>query len=102
MFTLEFVINPIILSVVFVLAILFGYSLGRKRLTKTRARVKELEDEMMSSHSEILELQKVFVNMENKLKENSFAGGAPKDQSIPVIPMKITGKDNSKEKASKL
>ena len=57
---------------------------------------------MMNSHSEILELQKVYVNLENKLKEFSFVGGTPKDQSIPVIPMKINGKDNSKEKASKL
>jgi hypothetical protein len=100
MFTLDLVINPIILSVVFFVAILFGYSLGRKRLTKSRARVKELEDEMMSSHSEILELQKVYVDLENKLKDLSFNGIA-KDQSIPVIPMKINGKDNSKEKATK-
>ena len=100
MFTLDFIINPIIISVVFVVAILFGYSLGRKRLTKTRARVKELEDEMMSSHSEILELQRVYVNLENKLKDLSFTG-LPKDQSIPVIPMKINGKDTSKEKATK-
>jgi hypothetical protein len=100
MFTLEFVINPIILSVVFVVAILFGYSVGRKRLTKSRTRVKELEDEMMSSHSEILELQRVYVNLENKLKDLTFTG-TPKDQSIPVSPMKLNGKDNSKEKATR-
>jgi hypothetical protein len=51
-----------------------------------------LENEMISSHAEILETQKAYVRMEMRLKE----------QSIPVIPMKISGKENNpKEKASK-
>jgi len=56
---------------------------------------------MMSSHAEILELQRIYVKMENKLKELEMPD-LQNDQSIPVIPMKITGsKDSSKEKATK-
>jgi len=91
--TLEFVINPIITFVAVVGAALVGYLVSRVRLAKQHARIKQLETEMMSSHAEILEMQKVYVKMEAQLKE----------QFIPVIPMKISGKDtnNPKEKANK-
>lgn len=65
--------------------------IGRVRLAKSRAKVLELEKEMMTTHAEILEVQKAYVQLESKLEEHS----------IPVIPMKINGKDNSKEKATK-
>jgi len=65
--------------------------LGRVRLAKSRAKILELEKEMMSTHAEILEIQKAYVQLENKLEEHS----------IPVISMKINVKDNSKEKATK-
>ncbi|HMH22883.1 MAG TPA: hypothetical protein VK563_13950 [Puia sp.] len=101
MFTLEFVFNPIILFVVGLLAAVVGYSVGRMKLAKSRSRIRQLETDMMSSHAEILELQKIYVKMENKLKELEMPD-LQKDQSIPVIPMKISGsKDSSKEKASK-
>ena len=100
MFTLEFVINPIILFIVGVVASLTGYGIGRLRLAKSRTRIRQLETDMMSSHAEILELQRIYVKMENKLKEMEMPD-LQKDQSIPVIPMKINGKENPKEKASK-
>lgn len=91
MFTFEFIINPIILLFAVAGSALTGYTISRVRLAKSRARIRQLENEMMSSHAEILELQKIFVKMEATLKQ----------QAIPVIPMKINGKDSSKEKASK-
>jgi hypothetical protein len=91
-FTLDFIINPIILFVAVVVAALAGLAVNKARLVKSRHRIRQLENEMISSHAEILEVQKAYVRMETRLKE----------QSIPVIPMKINGKEvNPKEKATK-
>jgi len=92
MFTFEFVINPIITFCAVVVAGLIGFLVSRGLLAKYRGRIRQLETEMMSSHAEILEIQKAYVKMEERLKE----------QPIPVIPMKISGKEtNPKEKANK-
>ena len=65
--------------------------IGKAAVRKSRSKIIELEKEMMNSHAEILELQKAYVLLENKLEEHS----------IPVISMKINGKENSKEKVTK-
>lgn len=91
-FTLELIINPVILFIAAISGGLIGFVIGRLRLARSRARVEELEREMMSSHAEILELQKSYVQLENQLQQ----------QSIPVISMKLSGKDNnSKENVRK-
>lgn len=91
-FTLDFIINPIILFVAVVVGALAVVVVNKGRLAKSRRQIRQLENEMISSHAEILEMQKAYVRMETRLKE----------QSIPVIPMKINGKENNpKEKASK-
>jgi hypothetical protein len=91
MLTLEFIVNPVILFVAGVGGGLIGFVIGRLKLSNSRAQVLELEKEMMSSHAEILELQRSYVQLESQLQQ----------QSIPVIPMKINGKDNSKENVRK-
>jgi hypothetical protein len=91
-FTFDFIVNPIILLVAVVVAAFAGWAVNKARLVKSQQRIRQLENEMISSHAEILETQKAYVRMETRLKE----------QAIPVIPMKINGKEtNSKEKASK-
>jgi hypothetical protein len=91
-FTFDFIVNPIILLVAVIVAAFAGWVVNKARLAKCHHRVRELENEMISSHAEILEIQKAYVRMETRLKE----------QAIPVIPMKINGKEtNSKETASK-
>ena len=96
MFTLDYVINPVILFLSVFAGVVIGLLIGRARVAKSQRRVVELEKEMMSNHAEILEIQKAYVQLENKLEEHS----------IPVISMKINGKDtnpknNPKEKATK-
>ena len=92
MITFDLIINPIILLAGVIGGGLVGFIIGKLKLAKGRAKVRELEKEMMNSHAEILELQKAYVQLENKLEE----------QHIPVISMKLGGKDNnSKEKATK-
>lgn len=91
MLTFEVIINPIILLVAMIGAGMVGFVLGRKKVAKSQRQIIHLENEMMSSHAEILEMQKAYVKMESRLRE----------LSIPVIPMKINGKDASKEQATK-
>lgn len=91
-FTLELIVNPVILLIAAISGGLIGFVIGRLRLARSRAKVEELEREMMNSHAEILELQKSYVQLENQLQQHS----------IPVIPMKHSGKDNnSKENVRK-
>jgi cell division protein FtsL len=91
-FTFDLIINPIILFLAVIVGALAVVVINKNRLAKSQRRIKQLENEMISSHAEILEMQKAYVRMETRLK----------DQSIPVIPMKINGKENNpKEKASK-
>jgi hypothetical protein len=91
-FTFEFIINPIILSAGVVGGAIIGYGAGKVKLAKSRSQILKLENELMSSNLETLEAQRAYVALERGLK----------DQSIPVIPMKINGsKENPKEKASK-
>ena len=46
----------------------------------------------MTCNEETLEAQRAYVLLESKFKDQ---------ETIPVIPMKISGKETSKEKASK-
>jgi hypothetical protein len=70
-------------------AFITGLLLRGAQVGKLKVKVTDLEKEMMASHSEILELQREKLSLEERLKGSS---------SIPVIPI------NSKEekKADKL
>ncbi|THU37314.1 hypothetical protein FAM09_20425 [Niastella caeni] len=70
-----------------IIAIAFasGFLLRSSQLKKQKKRVNELEKEMMTSHAEILELQRDKLMLEEKLKGSS---------NIPVI--SITAKEEKK------
>jgi len=93
MFTLDFIVNPIVLFASVIGGMVIGFIIGRGQFAKSQRKIVELEQEMMNNHAEILEIQKAYVQLENKLEEHS----------IPVISMmKVNGKDtNPKEKATK-
>lgn len=65
------------------LAFFTGLIIRRSQIKKLKTKVLELENEMLSNHADILELQKEKANLEQKLKE----------LHIPVIP--ISSKDDS-------
>ena len=89
--TFDFIINPVILFAALIGGILIGLVFGRGKLARSKSRIEELESEILSCHQETLEAQRAYVMLQSKLK----------DQSIPVIPMKINGsKENTKEKAT--
>ena len=91
-FTFDVIVNPIILAAAITGGGIIGFVWGRTKLAKSRSRIQQLETELMRSNEETLDAQRACVILERRLK----------DQSIPVIPMKINaGKENNKEKISK-
>lgn len=72
---------------------IFGYLVFKVRLNKRKARIEQLEQELMLASEETLEAQRAYVMLESKMRDQQ--------QPIPVIPMKINGKETSKEKATK-
>ena len=89
--TFDVVINPVILFAALLGGVLVGFVLGRGKVARNKFRIQQLESEILSCHQETLEAQRAYVMLQSNLK----------DQSIPVIPMKINGsKENTKEKAT--
>lgn len=91
--TFDVVINPVILLGAVIVGGVFGYIVFNASLNRSKAKIRELEKELMTSNEETLEAQRAYVLLENKFKDQQ--------ETIPVIPMKINGKESSKEKASK-
>jgi hypothetical protein len=91
MFTLDLIINPIVLIVAGVFGIIIGYVIAKGQLAKAKSAISRLESDVLACNAETLEAQKAYVELEAHIQ----------DQAIPVIPMKINGKDASKEKATK-
>ena len=91
-FTLDWIINPIVVSLAGIGGALGGFVLARWKSARAQATIRRLENDLVASNQETLEAQKALVALEARFQEQ---------QDIPVIPMKITGKDNSKEKATK-
>lgn len=91
MFTFDLIINPIVLIVAGVFGIIIGYVIAKGQLAKAKSTISRLESDVLACNAETLEAQKAYVELEAHFQ----------DQVIPVIPMKINGKDASKEKASK-
>jgi uncharacterized protein HemX len=89
-FTFDYVINPIILLIAVVAGVVMGFAFGRGKVAKSESKLRKMEEELLHSHHETLESQQAFAELESRLM----------NQSIPVIPMKISGnnKEVSKEK----
>jgi uncharacterized membrane-anchored protein YhcB (DUF1043 family) len=91
--TFDVVINPVILLGAVIAGGVFGYLIFKISLNKSKARIQQLEKELMTCNEETLEAQRAYVLLESRLKDQQ--------EIIPVIPLKINGKESSKEKASK-
>jgi hypothetical protein len=88
MFTLDLIINPIVLLVAGVIGIIIGYSVAKGMLARARSTISRLESELLACNAETLEAQKAYLELEAHLQ----------DQFIPVIPMNINGKEVSNDK----
>ena len=93
-FTLDLIINPIVLALAGIVGIVIGYLIAKGRLAKAQSKIQNLEMDLLSANQETLEAQRAYVALESQFQEG---------QAIPVIPMKISGnsKETSKEKATK-
>src|SRR5450432_3749296 len=68
MLTLEFSINALILLGIIAVSGFAGFSLRSRQLAKGRMKLIKVENEMINSHAEILELQKEYMTMELKMR----------------------------------
>jgi hypothetical protein len=93
-FTLDLVINPIVLALAGIIGIVIGYLIAKARVARAQSKIQNLEMDLLSANQETLEAQTAYVALESQLQQN---------QAIPVIPMKINGtsKETAKEKATK-
>jgi len=94
-FTLDLVINPIVLALAGIIGIILGYIVAKVRIARAQSKIRQLEIDLLNANQETLDAQKAYVALESQMQHG---------EDIPVIPMKISGKDkdsSSKEKASK-
>jgi hypothetical protein len=87
--TFDWTINPILLLLAAIGGGIIGFVVRRVRLAKAKSKIQKLESDLLVSNQETLEAQQAYVALEAQLK----------DQTIPVIPMKInTNKENPEKK----
>lgn len=87
MLSIELTVNIIVFASIILAAGLAGFSIRAKQISKSRARIEELEREVLNNYAEILSLEKENTAMETKLQ----------DFQIPVIPIKTALKDEPSE-----
>lgn len=83
MFTIEFTVNIVVLLAIALVSGFIGFKIKKGLGAKKQTKINQLEKEMLSNHTEILQLQKEYCLMEQKLK----------DLTKPVIAMKIASKE---------
>lgn len=80
-------VNLFLASGFVVLAAIAGYALRGGQIASLKKKVSELENEMLSNHAEILQLQKEKIDILKSITE----------PTIPVIPINVA-KDEKLEK----
>jgi len=83
MLTNEVTLNIYLLASVIGLAVLIGFAFRAKMILKAKAKIEELEREIMNNYELILELERDSLNMENRIQ----------DIKSPVIAMKSPNKE---------
>jgi hypothetical protein len=90
MFSLELSVNIVSLLALMTLSGLAGFALRRWNIVKIRTRLYRVENEVIRSHAEILELQKQCLSAEQRLHSVSnpvivMSGPAPikSDKKLP-------------------
>ncbi|HEU4608985.1 MAG TPA: hypothetical protein VFS31_12805 [Chitinophagaceae bacterium] len=79
--------NIVWLAPVALFCAFLGFAFRSKQLSAKQAKITELEREVMTSHAEILELQKANAGLEQQLR----------DKSIPVIPISASKEEKKPE-----
>jgi septation ring formation regulator EzrA len=80
---MELSINVFVLAGIFATGVVLGFFLRRRNIAAYDKKVAELEKEMLTSHAEILQLQREKIEILRKLES----------PAIPVIPIKASSKE---------
>jgi hypothetical protein len=89
MFTIQLTINALFLGGLLIAALVIGYLFRSAQLNSLKRKLNELQQELLSNHADILELQQEKTAFEQKLKEYS---------SSPVIPITVSTDEKNAEK----
>src|ERR1700712_1900229 len=90
MLTFEFSMNIISLFALSAVAAYVGFRFRTGQIRKNRLQVLSLEREMVSSHAEILELQKEYLELEAKFQSLLSSMSVAKPTAKPASNEKIT------------
>lgn len=85
MLAIQLNINALLFVSIVIAATFLGFIFRSRQLWSLRKKVIELENEMLSNHSEILDLQRENASLEQKMKQ----------LHIPVISMKTSREEKS-------
>lgn len=80
MLTNEVTLNIYLLAFIVILAALAGFSFRARLIIKSRAKIQELEREILNNYEQILDLERETFNMEAQMQ----------DIKSPVIAMKAS------------
>ena len=83
MLTNEVTVNIFLLAIILVLSVFVGFAIRARVVLKYRAKIEQLEREILNHCSHILDLERETLQMETKIQ----------DIKIPVIAMKTPGKE---------
>jgi hypothetical protein len=83
MLTNEVTVNIYLLAFILGLSAFVGFAIRAKIILKYRAKIEELERDILNNCAHILELERETMQMENKIQ----------DIQIPVITMKTINKE---------
>jgi hypothetical protein len=83
MLTNEVTVNIYLLAFILGLSVFIGFAIRAKIILKYRAKIEELERDILNNYAHILELERESLQMENKIQ----------DTKIPVIAMKTLNKE---------
>ena len=92
MFINEVTLNIYLLILVVGLSVLAGFALRAKMALKYRAKIEELERQILNNYEHILELERETLNMETKIE----------DIKSPVITMKALSKEMTEVPSKKV
>ena len=83
MFTNEVTVNVYLLATILGLSVFVGFAFRAKMILRYRAKIEELEREILNNYEHILELERETSNMESTIQ----------DIKSPVITMKNPNKE---------
>ncbi len=83
MLTNEVTVNIYLLATILGISVLVGFAFRTKMIQKCRAKIAELEREILNNYAHILELERETSNMESRIQ----------DIKSPVITMKTPNKE---------